>query len=109
MWSKSWSGLLLKSSVVAVYIIGAPIACEVGVKDTWRDVADWAAGQLEARFGKAVQVEYFDLFTPDCPHLPADVQLPLVLVNGEIISSGDKISIPRIRKRLEAMGISPKD
>lgn len=97
------------SSTVAVYIIGAPVACEEGVKDTWRDVANWAAGQLEARFGEAVQVEYFDLFAPDCPPLPSDVQLPLVLANGEIVSSGDKISIPCIRKHLEAIGISPKN
>ncbi len=43
---------------VLVQIIGAPIACEDGLKDSWREVADWAAGQLKARFGKAVQVRY---------------------------------------------------
>jgi hypothetical protein len=30
------------SKVVYVQIIAAPIACEGGVKDTWRDTAKWA-------------------------------------------------------------------
>ena len=32
------------SKVVSVQIIGAPIACEGGVKDSWRDTAKWAEG-----------------------------------------------------------------
>ena len=87
---------------IVVQIIGVPIACAEGVKDTWRDVAKHAADQLIARFGDSVQVQYFDLFDPDCPALPAGAQLPLVLLNGEIFSSGGKISMPAIRKRLEA-------
>ena len=89
--------------------MGAPVACADGVKDTWRDVAEWAAGQLTARFGPVVQVEYFDLFDPACPTLPPGAQLPIVLVNGEVISSGGKISVPAIRKYLEASGMKPID
>jgi hypothetical protein len=92
---------------VVVHIIGAPVACAEGVKDTWRDVAKHAADQLIAHFGDSVQVQYFDLFDPDCPALPADAQLPLVLLNGEVFSSGGKISTPAIRKRLETCGIKP--
>ena len=33
-----------------VEIIGAPVACKEGVKETWRKVADWAAGQLRNLF-----------------------------------------------------------
>lgn len=88
---------------VVVQIIGAPIACTDGVKDSWREVADWAAGQLKARYGEHVQVQYFDLFDPGCPPVPPGSQLPLVLVNGEVLSSGGKISIPAIRKRIEAV------
>jgi len=32
--------------------------------------------------------------------------LPLVLVNGEVLSSGGKISVPAIRKRIEALGLT---
>ena len=88
---------------VVVQIIGAPIACTDGVKDSWREVADWAAGQLKARYGEQVQVQYFDLFDPGYPPMPPGSQLPLVLVNGEVLSSGGKISIPAIRKRIEAV------
>lgn len=86
---------------VSVQIIGAPIACAEGVKDAWRDTARWASGQLRQRFGEAVLVDYFDLFDPACPHLPENAQLPLVLVNGEILSNGGKISIPAIRNKVE--------
>lgn len=86
-----------------VYIVGAPVACADGVKETWRQVAQWAARQLKVRYGTAVTVTYFDLFDPTCPPLPADAQLPLVLVNGEMVSSGGKISLPLICRRVEAV------
>ena len=91
------------SKVVSVQIIGAPIACDGGVKDTWRDTAKWAEGQLKARFGEAVQVKYFDLFDGDCPPMPANSQLPLVFVEDEVVISGGKISIPIIRRKVEEM------
>jgi hypothetical protein len=94
-------------SPAVVQIIGAPIACADGLKDTWREVAAWAAGQLAARFGDSVRVEYFDLFDPGCPPVPERAQLPLVLANGQVVSSGGKISIPVIRKHLEGLGITP--
>ena len=55
---------------IEVQIIGAPLACADGVKDTWREVARHAADQLSARFGDRVHVQYFDLFDADCPALP---------------------------------------
>ncbi len=95
------------SARAVVQIIGAPVACAEGVQETWRNLATWAAGQLAGRFGDKVQVEYFDLFDPACPALPAGAQLPLIFVNGEVLSSGGKISVPAIRKRLEALGLTP--
>lgn len=86
---------------ILVQIIGAPIACADGVKDTWRDVAKWAAGQLKAKFGDDVEVKYYDLFDADCPSMPAGAQLPLVLVNGEVTVNGGKIAIPVIRRKIE--------
>lgn len=88
-----------------VQIIGVPTACAGGVKDSWRETAQWAAGQLAMRYADAVRVEYFDLFDPDCPSLPERVQLPLILLNGQIVSSGGKISLPAIRKSLEELGV----
>ena len=93
---------------VLVQIIGAPIACSGGVKDSWREVSSWAARQLKTRFGAGVSVEYYDLFDAGCPPIPAGAQLPLVLVNGEILSNGSKISVPLIRRQVDALraGIS---
>jgi hypothetical protein len=91
------------SAPVIVQIIGAPIACKDGVKDSWREVARWAAGQLKGHFGEAVDARYFDLFEADCPPIPINAQLPLVLVNGEVLSSGGKIPVPAIRRKIESI------
>ena len=88
---------------IIVQIIGAPIACKEGVKDSWRVVAKWAIGQLKGHFGEAVEARYFDLFDADCPPIPAGAQLPLVLINGEVVSSGGKISVPAIRRKIESI------
>lgn len=90
-----------------VQIIGAPIACTTGIKDSWRDVAGWAAQQLGVRFGDRVRVEYYDLFDPGCPRLPPDAQLPVIIVEGEVLSVGGKVALPLIRRRLEALGVKP--
>lgn len=91
------------SEPIRVQIIGAPIACKEGVKDTWREVAEWASGQLHQHFGEGVEVRYFDLFDQGCPPIPTGVQLPVVLVNAELLSSGGKISMPKIRCKIEAI------
>jgi hypothetical protein len=91
------------SNTVLVQIIGAPIACKEGVKDSWREVACWAEDQLKGRFGDQVQVRYYDLFEVDCPPLPADAQLPVVLVNGEVTINGGKIAISVIRRKIESV------
>jgi len=86
---------------VLVQIIGAPVACATGTTDTWRGVARYVAGQLTLRFGAGVRVVYTDLFDADCPPLPEGAQLPLVLVDGAIVSSGGKISVSLIRRAIE--------
>lgn len=91
------------SQPVLVQIIGAPIACADGVKDSWREVTGWAEGQLKSRFGDAVQVKYYDLFDADCPYLPANAQLPVVMVEGKVLSLGGKISVPLIRRKIESI------
>ena len=95
------------STVTAIQIVGAPVACADGVKDTWRDLAGGLAGKLRAQYGTAVSVTYHDLFDPGCPALPPDTQLPLVLVNGDVLNSGGKLSMPAIRRGLESLGVHP--
>lgn len=91
------------SKPVLVQIIGAPIACKEGVMDAWRAVSAWAAGQLRAYFGDDVQVTYYDLFDAECPPMPENAQLPLVLVEGEAVISGGKISVPVLRRKIESI------
>jgi len=86
---------------VLVQIVGAPIACKDGLKDSWRGVSVWVAGQLHARFGENVQLEYYDLFDAACPSMVENAKLPLVIVEGEVISTGGKISVPLIRQTIE--------
>lgn len=90
-----------------VKIVGAPVACKDGIKDSWREVAEWAAGQISARYDGRVKVQYYDLFDPECPVLPPDCQLPVVFVDDMLISSGGKISVPLIRKKVEEFGVPP--
>lgn len=91
----------MSTKTTLVQIIGSPVACADGVKETWRDVARLVGGQLERRFGAAVTVRYYDLFDPDCPPLPAEAQLPVTLINGELFASGGIISAPRIRRHID--------
>jgi hypothetical protein len=91
------------NTLVLVQIVGAPVACANGVNQTWREIAAWTAEQLRYRFGESVRTDYYDLFDPDCPALPPDAQLPCVLVDGAVLSSGGKISVPTIRQRVEAL------
>ena len=88
---------------VLVQIIGAPIACKEGVKDSWREVAHWVAGQLSARLGDEVLVKYNDLFDAECPPMLDNAQLPLVMIAGDVISSGGKISVPVLRRKIESI------
>jgi hypothetical protein len=90
---------------VRIQIVGAPVACAEGVKETWRELGLYFAGQLQERYGQLVTVTYYDLFDSACPPLPPDVQLPLVLIDGEVVTSGGKLSMPAIRRHLEAAGI----
>ena len=98
----------MDSKVVLVTIVGARIACTEGVRDDWRTTAQWAERWLHDRFGDSVKVTYHDLFDPDCPPLPTEAKLPLVLVAGEVVSSGGKLPRPLIPKRIESLlGPSP--
>jgi hypothetical protein len=87
---------------VLVQIVGEPLACATCAAGTWRSVAGYVAQQLALRFGDALRIVYYDLFDEGCPALPEGVQLPLVLVDGEVVSSGGKLRVPMIRQAVEA-------
>jgi disulfide oxidoreductase YuzD len=97
------------TTTAVIQIVGAPVACATGVQETWRELAQWIGAQIEGRYGPAVSVTYYDLFEPDCPPLPEGAQLPLVFVNDDVLSSGGKLSMPAIRKRLEVLGVMTRD
>lgn len=86
---------------VLVEIVGAPV-CAKGKPTTWRSVSAYVADQLALHFGDGVRVVYHDLFDAGCPVLPDGAQLPLVLVDGQILSSGGKLNVPAIRRAVEA-------
>lgn len=76
---------------ITVQMIGAPIGvCSGKVEDAWRNAAQLVAHQLEHYFGDQIEVQYFDLLDANCPTLPPNTQLPLVLVEGHVLSSGGK-------------------
>lgn len=90
--------------MMLVKVVGTPVACKDGFQETWREVAGWAADRLKTQYGDRIRVRYYDLFDPDCPSLPVGSQLPIVFVNETVISSGGKISMPLIRKKIEELG-----
>jgi len=95
-----------------VRIFGTPVANKDGIKDAWRGTATFAGNALRVRFGDQVKSEYYDLFSPDMERFPQVLapvangqgRVPLVFVGDELLSSGGTISIPDIRRRLEALG-----
>jgi len=86
---------------LSVDIVGAPLGCDGDAKDSWRRAAAWVGTELERAYGGSVRVRYFDLFDPGCPRLPGGASLPVVLVAGEAILVGKKISLSAIRKHLD--------
>jgi hypothetical protein len=85
---------------VVIQIIGSLVACPAGVKDTWRELAELTRRQLDTRHKGFYSLEYFDLFDPGCPPLPPNAHLPYVTIAGEEFSSGGKLNIPAIRKKV---------
>ena len=69
-------------------------------KPTWETATGLLRSQLQRRFGEAVSVEYIELFSPRSLELPEVLQgigdetlrLPVVLVNGEVLTSGTKLN-----------------
>jgi hypothetical protein len=104
MWSEFRTGVLrVNEQPIRIRIIGAKVACSQGLRDDWRDVAQWTASKLIVLYGDKFDFKYYDILDNDCPVLPANAKLPIVSINGEVISMGGKISIPLICKKIESI------
>jgi disulfide oxidoreductase YuzD len=94
----------------------APPSTPCSGKVTWQAATATLKERLERRFGAQVRVEYVELFSPESFSFVAVMeglqqekyQLPVVLVQGEIVSSGAKLHeglIARhVRDRLQEVG-----
>ena len=103
-----------EDSVVIVRVFGVPTTggCDCGTNSgTWRDATEWVARSLKTHFGDRIRVEYYDLFLDALDAFPHVIDLvargeakpPLVFVDDELLSAGERISGPAIRRRIEAL------
>ena len=97
---------------IIVRIFGVPVAgCKPG--KTWRDAASFAKNLLTLRFGSKIEVEYIEFLSPEWEKFPnitdlintGQAQIPIVMVNDEILSSGGKVNVGKIEKYLLNMGL----
>jgi hypothetical protein len=88
----------------------------VGATDAWQRAADYARRRLRRAFGPQVQVAYYTASSPEINRFPqalalvrlGNALLPLVFIGDELFSTGGKILIPEISRRLETLGV-PRD
>ena len=95
----------MSDTPIQIEVVGSLVACGEGMQDTWREMTHWLADRMRVRYGTAVTTTYHDLFDPDCPPLPAEAQLPAVFINGALFSSGGKLNLPAINRRLRGLGV----
>ena len=101
-----------EAQTVVVSVIAASRG-SCGTKTTWEEATDFVRRRMQERFSEHVTVQYVELFSPESFAFPEAMQgiqeeryhLPVVLVDGEVVSEGKKLSeglIARhIRQRLE--------
>jgi len=87
-----------------------------GGKMTWEMATAFLRERLEQRFGSQVAVHYVELFSPESFAFPAVLegiqqeryQLPVVLVDGSVVSNGTKLNegmvARHVRERLQKNG-----
>lgn len=85
----------------------------VGATDAWQGAADQARRRLSSAFGSQVQVEYYTASSPEIGRFPqalalirlGNPPLPLVFIGADLFSTGGKLQIAEISRRLEALGL----
>ena len=100
--------LPLTSKRIAVRVFVAPDA-SCGHGATWRAASALVLERLQRRFGPAVAGERVEVFSPRSFEFPetmaaieAGARLPVVTVDGQIVSEGGKLSERVIRQAVEA-------
>lgn len=100
---------------IVVRVFGTPPARDCPPARTWEAAARWIGSLLSARFGDRVRLEYVDLLGPGMDRFPEIAALmlageavpPVVTVDGVVVTSGSKISMPDITRALQARGLRP--
>lgn len=94
---------------ISVRVFAAPDA-SCGHGATWSAATAFIAARLKERFGEAVATEHVEMFSPrsfEFPEILAAVgaggALPIVVVDGRIISQGGKLSDRVIRQAVSAL------
>jgi disulfide oxidoreductase YuzD len=85
--------------IVTVTVLAAPSTPCSG-KMTWEMAAAFLRERLNQRFGSQVAINYVELFSPESFAFPAVLEgiqqeknrLPIVLVDGSVVSDGTKIN-----------------
>jgi hypothetical protein len=85
----------------------------LGANDAWQGAADTARRRLTKAFGPQIQVESSTATSPGISPFPQALALirlgaaplPLVFIGDELFSTGGKVMIPEISRRLEALGL----
>jgi disulfide oxidoreductase YuzD len=80
-------------------------------KPTWQSAASVLRTRLERRFGSSVSVEYVEFFSARCLEFESVMQgiageslrLPVVLVNGEVHSSGLKLNEGQLAREVQQL------
>lgn len=88
---------------IPVYIFGLPdAACGQGM--TWSAAAAYVRRRLQNKFGDAVTLDYIEIFSARCFDFPEVIERlqaggkpPIVLVGGQFVDQGSKISEPVLR------------
>lgn len=97
--------------VVVVAVTGGSCAG----KPTWETATGLLRSRLHRRFGDSVSVVYVELFSPESFKLPEvlngigdeSLRLPVVLVNGQVVSAGVKLNEGLIARSIaEVLGAS---
>ncbi|HZP00910.1 MAG TPA: hypothetical protein VFD30_11490 [Terriglobia bacterium] len=99
-------------SVTVLAVSSAPCSGKM----TWETATTFLRERLEKRFGSQVAVHYVELFSPESFAFSAVLegiqqeryQLPVVLVDGTIVTNGTKLNegtiAQHIRERLQKNG-----
>lgn len=94
----------------SVVIVGLPSAPTCPPEKTWAAAAGFVAKRLRERFGDEVDVAYADLFSPAMLARPEieqmvvgrALELPLVVVDGAVLSAGGKLNVSAIERGVAA-------